>query len=251
MSANIVVAVVFAIAPHLPPVQEALGLEAAASAFSWMISIGSILYLLTSSVLLWHAGDLERRFASLDQDVRAALGTAPQITPIRDDEFYRDFLRAAEEATENVLISYFGNHAPDRAQHVERRRYYESLLQVMRENPRAHFRRLLRDTPANREWARRRTPQWIGLPNVSVAFLADVNPDHPMPIALSVQVIDSRRVWLVAVEGHERQGAHRDLSIKDATAAEMFAKYFFRLWGKAEVVVDGGIAVEGWREADG
>jgi len=61
------------------------------------------------------------------------------------------------------------------------------------------------------------------------------------PLAISAQVVDGEKVWLVALEGHERQADFRDLFIESDEAAEAMRRYYHRLWARATLVLRSGV----------
>jgi hypothetical protein len=239
LAANIVVALAFAIAPHLAPVESMLGLSEPSAAFAWLVTVGSVLYAFTSTALLWIHEDGRRSLEDTSRKLEQYL-EAPDVRALRDDEFYDRFLASIRRSTSDVRICYFSPESPDAQQRVERDRYYQDLHDVVAQKPGVVFRRLVRDTQANRRWVCGQLPEWARHPNISVALLPDFPPGEEMSHALSVQVVDAAEAWLVAVESHERIGRYRDLEIRDRTVAGFLTKYFERLWQQAKVVIENG-----------
>lgn len=244
---NIIIALAFAVAPHLDLVERHITFAEPATAFSWLITIGSLLYALSSSALIWISDQGARAVTAARDDLKSYV-QAPTIRPLRDDEFYAMFLETAKSADSHVYISYLGPTNPGQTRHRERDAYYTAILNAIRGNRRAAFRRLMRNTESNRTWCAQRIKQWEDLPNMSVALLPDYSGGHDMPLPLSVQTVDTQHAWLVAVEGHERSGPHRDLYINDSTSADFLEKYFRRLWSRATTIIDHGQPVNEGRQ---
>jgi hypothetical protein len=60
--------------------------------------------------------------------------------------------------------------------------------------------------------------------------------------AISVQLIDNRKCYLVAIREHVEAHAPRDISITDREATAMWLGYYNEmLWGKAIKVVENGV----------
>lgn len=172
------------------------------------------------------------------------------VRQLRDDEFYLDFLNHAQRATSYVLISYFAPHPPDVQSNDNLRRYYDDIENVMRRNPGTTFRRLVRRTTENALWAQTLCQRLQGYPNVSVASISDQHESREMPLAMSVQVIDDRYVWLVAIESHLRSGQYRDLFIDDPLVAKAMVKYYDKLWDIGTLFMNAGHVTEEGRIAE-
>jgi hypothetical protein len=61
-----------------------------------------------------------------------------------------------------------------------------------------------------------------------------------MGLALSVQVIDEKHAWLVALNSHEREARFRDMYINNVDGAVALNRYFMRLWDLSTVVLRNG-----------
>lgn len=173
-----------------------------------------------------------------ESNLERAMGSQSLIQPLRDDEFYDNFQLAAKRALSKVFISYLDPHPPV-AFNRDRARYYRDLISIIKNNPTAQYRRIIRFTEANREWLLDLTDKLAGYPNASIAFLAD-SDEELMPLSLSTQIVDTQDTWLVAIESHERTDTYRDLHIRDSVFCRMMSLYYDRLWGKSTVLLDCG-----------
>jgi hypothetical protein len=117
------------------------------------------------------------------------------------------------------------------------------MIQVMKDNPETQFRRIIRDTPANREWTRQLTRDLMTTTNCSIRMLHDLDENNVMPLALSVQVIDETMAWLVAVGEHSGAPMHRDIAIENSEVVKSLNKYFYRLWDLSRPVFEAGYDV--------
>ena len=87
-----------------------------------------------------------------------------------------------------------------------------------------------------------------GRQNCSLACLLIENQDRKIP-AISVQLIDAKRVYLVAIREHVDAHAARDMCITDADASAMWLEYYNQmLWGPAIKVVENGHVNEAARQ---
>jgi hypothetical protein len=174
------------------------------------------------------------------------------VRPLKENEFYKDFLGSCVKANHYVSICYFAPQPPENGGSTERLNYYREMIKIMRNNPTTQFRRIIRDTPANRIWTRKLVSELLTPTNCTIAMLSDRNEDVSMPLALSVQIVDGTMAWLVAVSEHAGAPVYRDVAIENPTVVEVLNKYFDRLWGLSRVVfqpgfneTQSGIAIDG------
>jgi hypothetical protein len=160
---------------------------------------------------------------------------------VQDRDFYRTFLGASTEAVHTVRISYFSPDPPNAVNDADRNDYYRRMKRTMKRRSDVRFFRLVRYTPANRDWLLEMVRDFDGHPNVNLAVLSsDLEPERVMPLALSVQIVDQKKAWLVAVEAHERLGQFRDLYIENDALAGALDRYHQRLWTLSEpILLDG------------
>ena len=195
--------------------------------------------------------DLERQtnkstsnFAELLQ-----LHTPLQARRLKESDFYKEFLGNCTKANHYVKICYFSAVPPDHGAPSSRENYYKEMLRVMKHNSTTVFKRIIRDSAANRPWAEQLAIQLANTTNCSIAILKDVDESHTMPLALSVQIIDGTDSWLVAVAEHAGSDMYRDLAISNTHVAEAFDKYFDRLWDLSTIVFQPGYTRDQIRHA--
>jgi hypothetical protein len=162
------------------------------------------------------------------------------VTRLKENEFYKDFLGCCLKANHYVSICYFAPRPPQDGAPAERDEYYKTMIRVMRGNPDTQFRRIIRDTPPNREWAKQLVYDLRKTTNCSIRMLRDLDQSEDMPLALSVQIVDGTKAWLVAVAEHGSAPVYRDLGIENLDVVEMLNKYFDRLWKMGRVVFEPG-----------
>jgi hypothetical protein len=168
-----------------------------------------------------------------------------QYTPLtvrglRENEFYKEFLGYSLKANHFVNICYFAPRPPQEGAPKERNVYYKKIIQVMKDNPHTQFRRIIRDTPANRDWTRQLARDLIATTNCSIRMLQDLDEGSVMPLALSVQIVDGTVAWLVAVAEHSGAPMHRDIAIENSEVVRSLNKYFNRLWDLSRPVFEPG-----------
>src|SRR5207302_795339 len=121
-----------------------------------------------------------------------------ELRRITDEQFYTDFLHAAQHAGAEVRICYLAPYPPGKIRNPSREQYYQQLLTIIKNNPHVTFRRIVRKTPENEAWVNQLLSDLAGCRNAHIALLDDLPADKDMPLALSVQTVDSRHVWFVA-----------------------------------------------------
>jgi hypothetical protein len=174
--------------------------------------------------------------------LHAAFAQIAQVRLIKDDEFYGSFLAAARAATDSVSISYF-DVRPPKSHMTEREAYYQQMLDVIKKSRGVRFRRLIRDTPANRAWALQLCEELDRCHHADIALLSDTSVQE-VGSALSVQVVDTKVTWLVAINSHERVDKFRDVRVDSAEFGEAMTQYYNRLWRMGKPVLTNGEPTE-------
>lgn len=182
-------------------------------------------------------GDLLNRYTPL------------HVRQLGENQFYKEFLGCCVSASHYINICYFSPRPPAVGGGTERVLYYSRIASVMQDNPGTRFRRLVRDTEANRKWVLELAEALSGTHNCSIALLRDQDQSVELAYALSVQVVDGRVAWLVAIAEHSGAEFFRDIAIENEQVAGMLSKYFDRLWQQAEVVFKPGDGRKATRHA--
>lgn len=163
------------------------------------------------------------------------------VKRLRDSQFYTEFRAAVEGAQHSVRICYFAPYPPSDVAYDYKKKYYKEILDLMKKKDRVTFKRMIRSSPANERWVAHLLGELEGKPNNDLAVLReDLPAEDEMPLALSVQIVDEDKSWLVAIRTHEREGEFRDVYIEDADVAWSMTEYFDRLWAKSVIVLDHG-----------
>lgn len=209
--------------------------------YSALATFVGIQLILTSATLLLF---LRSQMGEVTQKIESALSDR-EIRSMKDYEFYQHFLTAAEQAEYSVRIAYFAPYPPTDVNYKNRRKYYESMLQLMQQRPKVNFRRIVRKSPKNSRWIAELIRQLEGRPNVEIAVLTrDLPSNTELPLALSVQLVDRDKAWIVAAGSHETQEQFRDVFVRDVDVATSLGKYYDRLWDISEKVLDHGRPTE-------
>jgi hypothetical protein len=205
--------------------------------------IGIQLLLLTTAVtliLLKGMKDQQDSFV----EMRSALPLT-LVKTLNDARFYNDFRAAVVDAENCVRIAYLAPYPPSEVPDKTRKRYYDEMLELMKERSTVTFKRLIRASDKNSAWVTELLKELKGRANVEIALLTkDLPADNEMPLALSVQVVDSDKTWLVAIRSHENERVFRDIYIENPAVATGMTDYFDRIWKVSDKLLDRGRITE-------
>lgn len=164
---------------------------------------------------------------------------------ISDKDFYLDFAHQLSKAESVASICYFSPNPPNEDNHEERKKYYKETKKIIKAKRAVNFRRIVRNTPQNIVWVKELIENFSNEPNFHLAIIDDSGSQR-MAQALSVQVIDRKHTWFVAIEDHERSSHYRDLYVEGANCAIAMQGYFNRLWLKSEqIIISGNLTPKG------
>lgn len=201
--------------------------------------LGLELLLVTTAVtimLLKGAKDQSDGFS----EMRSALPLT-LVRRLTDSEFYKEFLFAVGDARHTVCIAYLAPYPPADVGYKHRKKYDEQILQFMKQRTDVTFKRLIRDSPSNREWISGLMRELKDKPNVDIALLsADLAPEKEMGLTMSVQLVDDDKTWLVALKAHEMEGDFRDIYIENPDVAAALRSYYDRIWKTATLLLSRG-----------
>jgi hypothetical protein len=193
-------------------------------------------------------------FALLSISVPIALGielkpTREAIEQIRDSEtqvswlkaldFYPQFTSELKKARDFVDIAYLAAYPPQETIEEVRRRYYQELPALMKKRSDVSFRRLVRHSQKNEPWIKQILKDMAGARNFALCVVED-DESKEHSLALSVQVIDNDKAWLVAVNSHEPRGGPRDIALLGNTVSDGLRHYYNRLWERGKVLMTAG-----------
>lgn len=206
---------------------------------SLAVCLGFQLLLMTAAItimLLKAAQDQKDAFSEFQQALPITI-----VKRLTDSQFYTEFLAAVREAKHSVSIAYLAPYPPADIGYKHRKKYDDEILQLMKQQTAVTFRRLIRDSPENREWLKDLAKELRDRPNVDLAVLGcDLPPATEMGLAMSVQIVDDGKAWLVALKAHEIQEDFRDIYIENRDAAAGLRAYYDRIWAVSKKLVSRG-----------
>lgn len=244
----IIAQLLFAFLPFIPGIKDKLPYPQKPTPrdqLEWIITATGIEFALISAclaiLLLGQQIDINKFGKDMKSginELRSGFGIL-RVKQVQEHDFYDDFLHAARKAKHTVLIMYLATESPDYTRDDRKRRYYEDLAKIIKLRPNVRFRRIIRDAPGTRKWTAELIQQLQNAPNVDVAVLKD-RSRLEMPLALSTQIVDGEKVWLVAIASHHSRGPYRDLFIDNPVVASALITYYERIWEHATTVMKNG-----------
>lgn len=183
--------------------------------------------------------------ASQDQnDSFADMQSALPLTIVKKltgTAFYNHFRSAVEDADHSVRIAYLAPYPPADVPYRNRNKYYQEILELMKKRTEISFRRLIRGSEKNKLWVADLLQELRGRPNVDISWLTKDLPENiEMPLAMSVQVVDGNKTWMVALGEHETKQDYRDIYIENADVTKGMSDYVDRIWSVSEKLLDRG-----------
>ncbi len=197
------------------------------------VSIGVYTVLYFEMSLLRSNAEIQSGIDALNKKIE---GSKCVVRKLPDAEFYTEFLSAAKKATSYVWICYFKSDPPNVDQDAALKAYYDSMYATIKTNRLVKFRRVILDTEKNRAWVTEMAQalELNNCTNAEIYLLKQGSKIANQYYALSTQIIDDSKVWVVAVGEHQSSDGFRDLFIESADAAVMMKKYFERLVDMSE-----------------
>lgn len=168
-----------------------------------------------------------------------------EIRRISADHFYNEFNSAARSATFSVNICYFAPYPPAQVSTENQAEYYRDIVRTIRRSRNVTFRRIIRQADRNKLWIAELVEKLMGRRNAHIAVLQrDLPENELMPLALSVQVVDEEKTWIVAIKTHEREDRYRDVYVHSREFGQALMDYYNRLWSHSNVILEHGELTE-------
>lgn len=174
--------------------------------------------------------------------------------PLYQEEFYGRFEAEIAKAQRTVDITHLDVQLPgvQANRNSQTEKYFKNFSKIIKQHPNIAFRRVERCSPAKLEWVEQLASQLQGKSNFSLAFLDTTSSEPKLP-EVSVQIIDSKRVFVVAVGRHSDNHGYRDLVIVDENIARLWLSYYDEvLWNRSIVIIQSGrldeAMLKGYRE---
>ena len=166
----------------------------------------------------------------------------PNTRALLQDDFYTEFRKKVGSALKTVDMTHLDTASPQSyaLSNTITGEYYANFADMVRKKTDVDFRRVERVSVEKKDWIERIVRELGGQVNFSLSVLTPDDPTEKLP-HISVQIIDGKDVFLVAVAMHKTSHNFRDMSITDERSAEIWRNYYDNtLWEKSERVIDRG-----------
>lgn len=190
--------------------------------------------------------------APLAQDVASVLSSTTEAKALYEKDFYKELGRKIKDAERSVMLAHLDTLPPPRLKRSEAESYYNNLYKQIKNKSNINFQRVERYSSEKEEYLEEMISSLSGLENFSLAILNENFSTRKLPY-ISVQLIDDRIVYLVAVAEHTSPAIPRDILIKDEEIFKIWIDYYTsQLWESCDVIIRNGNLKEGkWNEIKG
>lgn len=209
-----------------------------------LVAFIAINFSILTAIFLYKFDKEKETLENLVKQVRSSLDFKLEGKQISDNDFYRDFQYEKSRAKKSVYVCYFAPYPPDTTKHKDRKQFYKDAISLIkgREVHNVRFKRIVRYTEKNKDWIKKLINDYKDRPYSDLAILkSDLPEENKMPLALSVQIIDAKLTWFVAIKDHERDNEYRDMFIKGEEFGLAMSAYYDRLWGHSDELVSSGV----------
>lgn len=166
----------------------------------------------------------------------------PNARALSQDEFYSEFPSFIARANKSVDIAYLDTKPPTSYAIGDSvtSRYYKDFIDMVRKRKDVEFRRVERYSTEKVEWFKLLITRLEKRDNFSLSVIKMDAVERKIP-ELSVQIIDGKEVFLVAVAEHENTHGYRDVQISDSSSSSLFMKYYDdMLWNRGGILIEKG-----------
>lgn len=186
------------------------------------------------------------------KELSSTVEKLPKIELLHEEEFYARFPYHIHTATRNVDLAHLALESPLQDIKPEQSDYYKSLKKSVKSNSRVTFRRVERVSKDKAEWLQQLVTGFTGQTNFSLYCLVDDEStrNNEMSDLLSVQLIDDKHLFIVALLEHTSTKGHRDIYIRDEGVTGFFREYYKgRLVDKSvPIIVNGQLKNDKWEQ---
>ena len=167
---------------------------------------------------------------------------SPRLEVLSQDEFYQEFRKQVTKAKSIVDISHLDTFPPgsEALRNSESETYYNNFVSMVKNNHNVEFRRVERFSTEKIPWIRKLIDGLSDERNFSLHCLALTMSERKLPY-MSVQIIDKRISFIVAVAKHTDAHYPRDILMEGGDISEMWLKYYnSMLWEPSIPIIEHG-----------
>lgn len=194
--------------------------------------------------------DLNDTVLKIYSSVNSCISCRSEISCLGQEEFYSKFRQDAATAKYFVAMTHLDTHPPEHLVGTAEESYYNSLSKLITSKPNVLFQRVERVSVEKKEWLESLVKNHSSSKNFSLYCLISEDTSPLLP-AISVQLVDGEKVYLVAVSRHTSpHGGPRDIYLRDKNAHDMWQSYYENVLTKRSkgVIVKGRLDRKIWDE---
>lgn len=168
------------------------------------------------------------------------IGTLSAITHLNEQSFYSQLeYIISNEAITRVWISYMHDQRPSNLIGTKQYQYYSNFKKLVKKHQDVTFKRLILASVDALEWIAEIATELEGQQNFNLAVYVD-GGDSRASRPLSIQCIDDKYTFLVAVHEEEQTSGRRDILVKDVEFTGKFSKRYSELYDCSVSIVEAG-----------
>lgn len=175
------------------------------------------------------------------------IGCKAVASAINQEDFYSRYNRFMTSANHFVGVTHLAKTPPNPMKCSVQELYYKSFFNLVKKRSNVAVHRVERATKEKREWLERIVRELKGRKNFSLFCILTNDSSEFLP-SISVQIVDDKHTFLVAVSKHDNHGGNRDIYIQDREVTEIWRAYFDRQLVKNSIAVirDGTLDEVNW-----
>ena len=168
------------------------------------------------------------------------INSMSSISHLDEDLFFARFKTILKyEAKIHVRMSYMHDAPPKPYNKTSQEEYRKAIKEIVEKKEKVRFEYVILLSDANKEWIKERINEFKGLKNYNL-HVYENNSNMIPPI--SIQCIDMKYVFLLALESEKRIIQERDVLIKDEKLVDKFNHYHTRiLKNSISIITDGDL----------
>lgn len=216
----------------------------ASTAFQWFVTLQF------SLIALYLAVSSEANRQTLSQELAATRAQLSALVPhlnhnvrsLTDQAFYLEFRDDIMHARSSVDITHLDIQPPNYSslKKSQMKSYYDDFVALVKSKPQTRFRRVERISTEKRQWLEHLVESLADCPNFSLTCVEYPGAERLSP-AISVQIVDGHKAYLVALKGHVDAHGPRDICITDPESSRLCLEYYNqRLWNTGLPILESG-----------
>lgn len=165
-----------------------------------------------------------------------------RLSVLGQNEFYVHLEKNIISAERAVYLTFLDQSPPTKygLQSSETYKYYRKLKQLIRGKNEINFRRVELFSEEKIDWLEKLIKDFGDSKNFSLRVLCTEHAEAPSSL-LSIQTIDGKKTYCVAVAEHQSDHKKRDIYLSSPEATDLWNRYYEeKLWSPSISIIDRG-----------